>query len=109
MTNICLSDLALKKIVKERDNQIKFLGHIVIPLLAYYQRSYLTKDDGTIIEYGAGFALQFPKPDEINKDSTVIIEVDDYLTFAIQPSSKFRDGTHNIDYVDWKIVLKDYD
>lgn len=67
MPQITISKLAVEKIVNDpkfRQSREDNADHEA-PLLYYYQRSYSTLKDGTVIEHGDGFMLSFVNQEEI--------------------------------------------
>jgi hypothetical protein len=85
MPSITICQSAIEKITKE----LKFRqAHEIrpgdaVPLLYYYQRSYSTLKDGTVIEHGDGFGLHFVDPADLDVSEGMV-----YLTIPV------GDGTH---------------
>ncbi len=77
MSQITISQSAIDKIInnpKFRQSKQETTDS-KLPLLYYYQRSYLTQHDGTIVEYGDGFMLTFVDKDELKETTDIIYKV----------------------------------
>lgn len=74
MPQITISPSAIDKIVSDREFRRSKESEIDLkqPLLYYYGRSYLTRHDGTVVEYGDGFTLTFVDQGELRDTANII-------------------------------------
>jgi len=78
MPQIIITQSAIGKITSDQEFRRSKEGKIdELPLLYYYQRSYLTRHDGTVVEYGDGFTLTFVDKDELKETADIIYKVVD--------------------------------
>jgi hypothetical protein len=78
----------------------------VVPCLNYYNRSYRTPHDGTVIESGAGLALSF-FADRSDADGYDYLSVplDSVSPLLLGPSEFFASGAHCIYWADQRFRL----
>jgi hypothetical protein len=77
MPQITISQSAIDKITSDREFRRSKEGKIdlKLPLLYYYERSYLTRHDGTVVEYGDGFTLTFVDKEELEDTTNIIYKM----------------------------------
>jgi hypothetical protein len=75
MPQITISKLAVEKITKDPTfRQLREGAPMgAVPILFYYQRSYSTLKDGSIIEHGDGFGLNFVDPKDLKEQKTLLM------------------------------------
>jgi hypothetical protein len=76
MPSITIRLSAIEKITKESEfRRLRQIGsEDAVPLLIYYQRCYSTLNDGSIIEHGDGFALDFVDPASLDASESIVYE-----------------------------------
>lgn len=88
MNQITISKLAIDRILNDpKFRQLRENNAREVPLLYYFQRSYSTLHDGTVIEHGDGFMLSFVNPAEIAETGDIA-----YKTVASEGVSIFIGG-----------------
>ena len=103
MARVELTQTAIQQIAADPNiqNWRKEKSDLKVPILGYYQRSYLTASDGAVTEFGDGFMLTF---DRRNLDwaeqglEDVMISIGNGIdVLVVAPKSVFGDGLK----IDW--------
>jgi hypothetical protein len=105
MSSVSISKRAAAKILEDWDHRSKLLGIVLVPCLAYYQRSYSTLNDGRTIEHGPGFNLSFIEQPEAAQYHYLTVDLGSGCTLLLAPSTFFQAGTYSIDWADQKFKL----
>jgi hypothetical protein len=109
--SITISQSAIAKIAKELKfrQEYEIGSRSGVPLLYYYQRSYSTLHDGTIIEHGDGFGLHFVDPADLMEQREIAYEsipIGDSANVIIGGPTELLSGGFEIDWSGKKFSLK---
>lgn len=110
MSRIIISKLAVEKITKDpKFRQLRESGpEGAVPIFFYYQRSYSTLKDGSLIEHGDGFGLNFIDPKDIKASQGIAYEsnsIGDGVHVIVSGPAELLSSGFNIDWSDNKFAL----
>jgi hypothetical protein len=111
MPVITISPSAVEKIAKESAfRRLRQIGsEDAVPLLRYYQRSYSTSNDGSIIEHGDGFGLHFVDPTDLDASGGIVyqtIAIGDGTNVVVGVPAERLSGGFSIDWSKNKFFLE---
>ena len=76
-----------------------------IPLLLWSKRSYFVSNSGEKKEFGSQFYFYWTNLTEIENSKYATTLLSKNLEIALSPGDLFREGSHQIDLRDGKLVL----
>jgi hypothetical protein len=111
MSQIVISKSAIEKIIADPkfSQSRRAEADQSVPLLHYYQRSYLTRDDGIIVEYGDGFGLTFVKSDDLKETADITyksLDIGDGNCLVIGGPQSVLSGSFSIEWKNSKFTLE---
>ncbi len=80
--------------------------HGDVPLLLWSKRATFVSNSGEITEFGSQFYLYWTDETDIEKSKYATTLLSTSIRIALSPGDLFRNGSHQIDLRDGKLILE---